>query len=80
MKNQTFIKSLHRLFIAALIAMLIISAAPAQTVRAEVTSTSDLAIQLVSAPRHAKACQIVTTTFIITNLGPERQPAYMCRC
>jgi hypothetical protein len=72
MKNQTFVKSLTRLFIAALIAMLTISVEPAQTVRAETTSTSDLAIQLVSAPQHAKACQIVTATFIIKNLGPDK--------
>ncbi len=52
--------------------MLIISVAPTQTARADVvTSTSDLAIQLVSAPRHAKACEIVTATFIIMNLGPD---------
>jgi len=71
MKNQSFVKSLHMFIIAILVAAFTISAVPAQTARAETTSTSDLAIQLVSAPRHAKACQIVTTTFIITNLGPD---------
>ncbi len=72
MKKQSLVKGLRLPFISALITMLVISIAPAQIARADViTSTSDLAIQLVSAPQHAKACQIVTATFTITNLGPD---------
>lgn len=69
MKRQRSTKSL---LLAALIVMLMISLIPAQVARAEgTTTTSDLVIQLVSAPKHAKACQVVTAIFTITNLGPD---------
>jgi len=72
MKPETFAKSLHILVIVALIAVLIVSLAPAQTARAEgVTSTSDLVVQLISMPKHAKACQDFEITFSVTNLGPD---------
>jgi hypothetical protein len=39
---------------------------------AQVVSTSDLSISIVSAPpRHAKACETFDATYAITNLGPD---------
>jgi hypothetical protein len=35
-------------------------------------STSDLAIRLVSAPNHARACGTFKQTYVITNRGPNR--------
>jgi Domain of unknown function DUF11 len=49
---------------------LAVSLAPVRTAYAD-TSTSDLAIELISAPRHAKACQVFEASFKITNLGPD---------
>src|SRR5687767_3843838 len=63
-------KSFRLFFIATLVMALAISLAPVQAVYAD-TSTSDLAIELVSAPRHAKACQVFEATFKITNRGPD---------
>jgi len=57
-------------FVASLILAFAISLAPAQTAQAD-TSTSDLAIQLISAPRQAKACQVFEAKFRITNQGPD---------
>jgi hypothetical protein len=72
MKQQSLVKSLHYLFIAALIALLTQAVAPAQTVRAqEPSSTSDLAVNLVSMPNHAKACEVFQAIFTVTNLGPD---------
>ena len=65
-------KGLHLLFIAALIASLSLSLAPAKTVGAQGTiTTSDLAVSIVYIPKHAKACQTFTVTFRVTNLGPD---------
>lgn len=75
MKQKSLVKSLHYLFIAALIALLTQAVAPAQTARAqEPSSTSDLAVRLVSIPKHAKACDVFQATYTVTNLGPD--PAY----
>jgi hypothetical protein len=63
-------KSFHLFFIATLAMTLAISLAPVRAVYAD-TSTSDLAIELISAPRHAKACEVFEATFRITNLGPD---------
>jgi hypothetical protein len=56
--------------LAGCIVALTISLAPLQDVRAD-TSSSDLAIRLVSAPKHVKACQVFQMTFEIANLGPD---------
>lgn len=75
MKQQSLVKSLHYLFIAALIALLTQTVAPSQTARAqEPSSTSDLAVKLVSIPKHAKACDVFQAIYTVTNLGPD--PAY----
>ncbi len=72
MKKQSLEKSLHLLWMATLIVVLIISMIPMQRARADVTTpTSDLAIRLIFAPQHAKACQTVTAFFTVTNLGPD---------
>ena len=72
MKNQSFVKALHLLLIAVFVAALTLSAVPAQPARADgTTSTSDLAIRLISAPKHARACQVVKANFRIENLGPD---------
>ena len=65
-------KVLHLLFSAILFVVLTVSMAPAQRVHAEgITTTSDLVVNLVSIPKHAKACQTFEVTFTVTNLGPD---------
>ena len=72
MKPPIFVKCLHILLIAGLVTALSLSLAPAQPARAQVNSTtSDLVVQLVSMPKHAKACQNFEITFTVTNLGPD---------
>jgi|SRR5215216_1786357 len=72
MKKQTVAKRLHLVFSAALIALLAMSIAPAQTARAqEITSTSDLVVSVVSIPKHGKACETYEATYTVTNLGPD---------
>ena len=58
------------LVLASCIMILVVSLAPSQVVRAD-TFTSDLAIRLISAPKHVKACQVFQLTFEITNYGPD---------
>lgn len=59
------------LFSAALIAVLAMSIAPAQTARAQVTtSVSDLTVSVISIPKHGKACETFEVTYAVTNLGP----------
>jgi hypothetical protein len=72
MKKQTVAKGLHLLFSATLIAVLAMSIAPAQTARAQVTtSVSDLTISVISIPKHGKACETFEVTYAVTNLGPD---------
>jgi hypothetical protein len=71
MLHHSITKNFRLFFIATLVMALAISLAPVQAVYAD-TSTSDLAIKLVSAPRHAKACQVFEAKFKITNLGPDQ--------
>jgi hypothetical protein len=70
MLHRSITKNFRLVFIATLVMMLAISLAPVGSVYAD-TFTSDLAIELVSAPRHAKACQVFEAKFKITNLGPD---------
>ena len=75
MKQQNLVKSLYWLFVVLLIAMLAQGMGPAQVVRAqEPTTTSDLAVSLVSVPKHARACEVFQAIYTVTNLGPD--PAY----
>ena len=72
MNNRSIVKSLHLLFIAVLVAALVISAAPAQTVDADgITTTSDLKVRIVSMPKEVKACQTFRVRFSVKNLGPD---------
>lgn len=72
MEKQNVTKSLRLLLTGILIAVLVISMAPAQTVRARTTSTtSDLAVKILSMPSSAKACQSFRVKFSITNRGPD---------
>ncbi|HLO28022.1 MAG TPA: hypothetical protein VK249_02735 [Anaerolineales bacterium] len=64
-------RSLQLWFIAALVAMLTISSAPVQSAHAVATSKSDLAANILSIPKHVKACQTFEGTFSVTNLGPD---------
>ena len=57
--------------IALLLEVLAFSMIPAQAARAQDITTSDLAVSLVSAPKHAKACEVFEVTFTVTNLGPD---------
>jgi hypothetical protein len=71
-KKQTLAKGLHLLFSAVLIAVLPLSIAPAQTARAQATtSTSDLLVTVISAPKHVRDCEVFEVTFTVTNLGPD---------
>lgn len=75
MKQPRFVKILHLVFIAALIALLTPGMSAADPARAqEMTTTSDLAVNLVSIPNHAKACEVFQAIYTVTNLGPD--PAY----
>jgi hypothetical protein len=72
MKKLAVTKSLHLLFSAALIAVLTMGMAPAQTARADVmTSTSDLIVTLVSIPKDVRDCEVFEATYTVTNLGPD---------
>jgi hypothetical protein len=70
MIHRSITKNFRLFFIAGLVMALAISLAPVRSVYAD-TSTSDLAIELVSAPKTAKSCQVFEATFKITNLGPD---------
>lgn len=70
MLHRSIRKSLQLFFISSLVLALAISLAPVRAAYAD-TSTSDLSIQLVSAPRTAKSCQVFQAKFKITNLGPD---------
>ena len=66
-------KGVYLACIAALIAILAVSVAPMQIARAQATSsTSDLAVRVLSMPKSAKACQTLQATFSVKNLGPDR--------
>jgi uncharacterized repeat protein (TIGR01451 family) len=70
--RQNITKGLHLFFIAALVAGLALGMGHVPSASADgTTSTSDLAIKLIHAPKRAKACQVVKATFKITNLGPD---------
>ena len=72
MKKQNLAKGLQLLFTAAMITLLILGIAPAQTARAEdIPSASDLVVTLVSIPKHVKACDIFEAVYTVTNLGPD---------
>src|SRR5215216_2061441 len=70
MVHRSLSKSFRLFFIAALVMAFAISFAPVPAAQAD-TSTSDLAVELVSAPKHAKSCEVFEATFRITNLGPD---------
>jgi hypothetical protein len=72
MGKQTVSKGLYLLFSAVLIAILAIGIAPAPRAGAqEMTSTSDLIVSVVSAPKHVRDCEVFEVTFAVTNLGPD---------
>ncbi len=63
---------MKRILSISLLFALALATLPAQAVHADTNaSVSDLAITLVSAPRHAKACQVFDMTYRITNNGPD---------
>ena len=64
-------KSKCPLVLNMLIAMLIISLLPLQSAQAQEATTSDLALSLVSIPKHVKACQTFHAIYTVTNLGPD---------
>jgi uncharacterized repeat protein (TIGR01451 family) len=72
MKKQSLSKNLRLLFIAVLVVVFTVNIVPAQTVHARTTSsTSDLAVKVISSPKTAKACQTFKATFSVTNRGPD---------
>jgi hypothetical protein len=72
MEKQNITKSLRLLFTGMLIAVLVVGMAPAQTARARATSsTSDLAVKILSMPTSAKACHSFRVKFSVTNRGPD---------
>lgn len=59
-------------FTAVLIVVLMLSMLPIRDAHADgITTTSNLAVELVSMPKHAKACEVFEVTFKVTNLGPD---------
>ena len=62
--------NLRLLLLASCILALAVSLMPVRAAYAA-TSISDLGIGLLSAPRHARACQTFEATFRITNHGPD---------
>lgn len=55
------------------IAALTVSSAPAQATRAQAaTTSSDLAVKIISMPASAKACRTFKVTFSVTNRGPDQ--------
>lgn len=54
-----------------LITVLAMSMVPMQTAQAQAPTTTDLAVSLVSLPKHVKACQTFEATYTVTNLGPD---------
>lgn len=75
MKNRSVVKSLYLLFSAVLVAVLVLSVAPASRASADETvPTSDLAVSLVSIQKRARACEVFEAFYRVTNLGPD--PAY----
>ena len=58
--------------IAIFITLLALLLTIIQPAAAQEVSTSDLVIQLVSAPKHAKACETFDVIYTITNLGPDK--------
>jgi len=69
MRNPAVARRAHSFWLV--IAILAVSLAPAGTVHAQVPTTSDLAVSLVSVPMHVKACQTFEATYTVTNLGPD---------
>jgi len=60
----------YSLWMAILLIALAISLAPVSAAYAD-TFTSDMAIEIISAPRRVKACEVFEVTFRVTNLGPD---------
>lgn len=60
----------HPLWMAILVIVMAISLAPVRAAYAD-TSTSDLAIEILSAPARVKSCETFEVTFRVTNLGPD---------
>jgi hypothetical protein len=71
MKKLFQMRSLQAVRAAALLVVLLWSMFPAQTAGAQTPSASDLAISLVSIPKHARACQTFEAVYRIANLGPD---------
>ena len=71
MRELRTARGVYSLCMAGLIAILIVSMMPAQSARAQTPTTSDLAVSLVSLPKHVKACQTFEAIYTVTNLGPD---------
>lgn len=72
MKNQNVTKNLTMLLIVLLAAALTLSMVPAPVVYAEgMTTTSDLAVKILSSPKAIRACQTFKARLSVTNLGPD---------
>jgi hypothetical protein len=70
-KGINTMKRIRALLLSLLIVMLMVSVLPIQAAQAQGATTSDLAITLVSIPKHAKACQTFEAVYTVTNLGPD---------
>ena len=71
MRYHRVLKSMRPLFIAIVITLLAASLFSAPAARAQVATTSDLAVSLVALPKHVKACQTFDAVYTIKNLGPD---------
>lgn len=71
MRKSYIVKSARSLFVAILIAMLMMSLVPMQLAQAQEPGSSDLVLKLVSIPKHVKACQLFEAIYTVTNFGPD---------
>jgi hypothetical protein len=62
---------LARLIVAMLVVVAVLGMTTPPAAAQGISTTSDLAIKLLSAPRHAKACETFDVTYMISNLGPD---------
>jgi hypothetical protein len=62
---------MRKFYVAILIVMLMITLVPTGAAQAQEPTVSDLAVSLVSIPKHAKACETFEAVYTVTNRGPD---------
>ena len=62
---------MRKFYVTLLIVMLMISLLPTGAAQAQEPASSDLVLNLVSIPKHVKACQLFEAVYTVTNFGPD---------